>query len=97
VEPAPAQQAATDQPCPDGRLHPAGWVDQVARREAFEAAHPSVKIQPHVLGQPWTAVVPMPDGGKVTVTELWELGSLLDKLESLFSANDLAARSGDGW
>ena len=46
VEPAPARQTATGQPHPNGGLHPVGWVDQVVRRETFEAAHASVKIQP---------------------------------------------------
>ena len=32
--------------------HPVGWVDQVARREAFEAAHPSVKKLPTPVGVP---------------------------------------------
>jgi hypothetical protein len=95
VEPAPAQQRAPKPRHPDGRLHSVGWVDQVARREAFEAAHPSVKIQPHVIGQPWTALVPMPDGSDVAVTDPWELCGLLDKLEALSAANGRLAQPGE--
>jgi len=68
----------------------------VARREAFEAAHPCVNIRPHVIGQPWTALVQMPDGSEATVTDRWELGCLLDKLDALCAANDRLARPGDG-
>ena len=71
MEPARAQDAATGPPPrPDDQVRVAGWVDQVVRREAFEAAHPDVKIQAHTPGQPWTALVPMPDGSEVTVTDL---------------------------
>lgn len=96
MEPVPAQQQRLQ-----GRAirlagrHPVGWVDQVARREAFEAAHPSVKIRPHVIGQPWTALVQMPDGSEATVTDFWELGGLLDKLDALRTANDRLAQPGD--
>jgi hypothetical protein len=96
VEPVPAQQQRAARPRhPNGRPHPVGWVDQVARREAFEAAHPSVKIRPHVIGQPWTALVQMPDGSEATVTDFWELGGLLDKLDALRTANDRLAQPGD--
>jgi len=44
VEPAPARQTAAGQPHPNGGLHPVGWVDQVVRRETFEAAHASVEF-----------------------------------------------------
>lgn len=67
----------------------------MARREAFEAARPGVKIRPHVIGQPWTALVQMPDGSEATVTDFWELGGLLDKLDALCTANDRLAQPGD--
>lgn len=44
MEPAPARQTAAGQPHPNGGLHPVGWVDQVVRRETFEAAHASVEF-----------------------------------------------------
>jgi hypothetical protein len=71
-----------------------GWTDQVVRREDFEAAHPSVKIQAHAMGQPWTALTPMPDGSDVTVTDPGELGSLPGKLESLVSAEGAFGQPG---
>jgi hypothetical protein len=98
MEPARAQDAATGPPPrPDDRVRVAGWVDQVVRREAFEAAHPGVKIQAHTPGQPWTALVPMPDGSEVTVTDPGELGGLLDELESLVAAQGAFGQSGGGW
>jgi len=90
----PAQRKVASTPHVDGQLQAVGWVDQVVRREAFEAVHPCVKIQPHVVGQPWTALVQMPDGSEVTVTDPWELGGLLDKLEALFAADDRLAQQG---
>jgi hypothetical protein len=97
VETAPTQRKVAGPPRADGRLHAVGWVDQVVRREAFEAAHPCVRIQPHVVGRPWTAVTRMPGGAEVTVTDSMELGRLLDKLEALFAADDrLAQPEGDG-
>lgn len=98
MEPARAQDAATGPPPrPDDQVRVAGWVDQVVRREAFEAAHPDVKIQAHTPGQPWTALVPMPDGSEVTVTDPGELAGLLDELESLVAAQGVFGQSGGGW
>jgi hypothetical protein len=94
MEPARAQDAATGPPPrPDDQVRVAGWVDQVVRREAFEAAHPDVKIQAHTPGRPWTALVPMPDGSEVTVTDPGELGGLLDELESLVAAQGAFGQS----
>ena len=87
MEPVPAQGMRGARR-PDGQLRVASWVDQVARREAFEAAHPDVKIQAHTVGQPWTALAPGPDGSDVTVTDRRELGGLLDKLELLVAVQD---------
>jgi len=56
-------------------------IDQVPRREAYEAAHPDVKITYH--GGWWQAVIPE-DAGE-TVISRYELKALLDKLESLDS------------
>ena len=56
-----------------------GYMDQVPRREAYEAAHPDVKITYH--GGWWQAVIPE-DAGE-TVVSRYELKALLDKLESL--------------
>ena len=95
MEPAPAQPKAPGPRRANGRARAVGWVDQVARREVFEAAHPYVKIQPHVIGQPWAALVQMPDGGEVTVNDPWELGGLLDKLEALCAADNPFAQPGD--
>jgi len=95
VEPAPAQPKAAGPRRANGRVRVVGWVDQVVRREVFEATHPYVKIQPHVIGQPWTALVQMPDGSEATVTDFWELGGLLDKLDALCAANDRLAQPGD--
>ena len=98
MEPARAQDAAAGPPSrPDDQVGVAGWVDQVVRREAFEAAHPGVKIQAHTPGQPWTALVPMPDGREVTVTDPGELAGLLDKLEPLVAAQGAFGQSGGGW
>jgi len=55
------------------------YVDQVPRREAYEAAHPGVKIT--YFGPHWQAVVPEPAGE--TVITRYGLKQLLDKLESL--------------
>lgn len=55
------------------------YVDQVPRREAYEAAHPDVRII--YYGPHWQAVIPEPTGE--TVITRYELKALLDKLESL--------------
>jgi hypothetical protein len=55
------------------------FVDQVPRRQAYEAAHPEVQITYH--GLYWRAVVNEPAGR--TVISRYELKDLLDKLEAL--------------
>jgi hypothetical protein len=55
------------------------FVDQVPRRQAYEAAHPEVQITYH--GPYWRAVVNEQDGR--TVISRYELKDLLDKLEAL--------------
>jgi hypothetical protein len=54
-------------------------VDQVPRREAYEAAHPDVKISYH--GPHWQAVIPERAGE--TVITRYSLKALLDKLDEL--------------
>lgn len=54
------------------------YVDQVPRREAYEAAHPEVEI--HYYGPHWQAVTRGEDGE--TVITRYTLKALLDKLES---------------
>lgn len=56
-----------------------GYVDQVPRRGAYEAAHPDVQITCH--GRWWQAVIPEQNGE--TVITRYELKDLLDKLEAL--------------
>jgi len=56
------------------------WRDNVARRQDFEAVHPDVIWPRHELDAPWVAYVPMPDGIFLEVTDITELGRLLDKL-----------------
>jgi hypothetical protein len=72
--------APADGPSRGNGRQPAGWVDQVARRRQFEAGRPAIRIQPHILGEPWTALVPMNDGTDATIRD-WELRGLLDRLE----------------
>jgi hypothetical protein len=55
------------------------YVDQVPRREAYEAAHPGVEIT--YSGPYWRAVV-RDDNGETTVVR-YDLKALLDSLESL--------------
>jgi hypothetical protein len=55
------------------------YVDQVPRREAYEKAHPDVKITYHDGW--WQAVIPEEAGE--TVVSRYELKALLDKLEAL--------------
>jgi hypothetical protein len=57
------------------------YVDQVPRREAYQAAHPDVKISYH--GPHWQAVIPEPSGE--TVITRYELRELLDSLDRLTS------------
>ena len=55
------------------------YVDQVPRREAFEAAHSDVQITYH--GPHWEAVIP--DQAGETVINRFHLKALLDKLDEL--------------
>jgi hypothetical protein len=56
------------------------YIDQVSRREAYEAAHPDVEI---IYVRPcWQAIIREDDGGKAIITRS-HLRTLLDKLESL--------------
>jgi len=55
------------------------YVDQVPRREAFEAAHPEVEIL--YFGPYWQAIVTEGDGK--TIITRHSLKALLDKLESM--------------
>jgi hypothetical protein len=55
------------------------YVDQVPRREAYEAAHPNVEII--YIGPYWQAIVSGGDGK--TIITRHSLKALLDKLESL--------------
>jgi hypothetical protein len=64
---------------PHGGMDDPGYVDQVIRRERYEAAHPGVTIE--LVGPQWRAVVPEENGESV-ITRL-DLKQLLDKLESL--------------
>ena len=56
-----------------------GYVDQVPRRAAYEAAHPNTEISYH--GGWWQAII-REDTGQTIITR-YELKQLLDKLESL--------------
>ena len=55
------------------------YVDQVPRREAYQAAHPDVRISYH--GPQWQAVIPESAGE--TVITRYSLKALLDKLAEL--------------
>ena len=55
------------------------YVDQVPRRQKYEAEHPDVRITYH--GPHWQAVIPEQAGE--TVLTRYSLKALLDKLESL--------------
>ncbi len=55
-----------------------GYVDQVPRRLAYEAAHPNVEIL--YLGPYWQAII-REEAGQTIITR-YELRGLLDKLES---------------
>jgi len=56
-----------------------GYVDQVPRRQAYEAAHPGVEIT--YRGPYWKAVV-REDAGETVITR-YDLKDLLDKPEAL--------------
>ena len=56
-----------------------GYVDQVPRRQAYEAGHPGVEIT--YRGPYWKAVV-REDAGETVITR-YDLKDLLDKLEAL--------------
>ena len=55
------------------------YVDQVPRRQAYEAVHPNVEII--YLGRFWQAII-REDKGETIITR-YELKQLLDKLEEL--------------
>ena len=55
------------------------YVDQVPRRQAYEAAHPNVEI--HYKGPYWKAIIGE-NSGQTTITRI-QLRQLLDALESL--------------
>lgn len=56
------------------------YVDQVPRREEYEAAHPDVEIL--YIGPYWQAILREENDGKTIITR-HSLKTLLDKLESL--------------
>ena len=56
------------------------YVDQVPRREEYEAAHPDVEIL--YIGPYWQAIIHEQNDGK-TIIIRHSLKPLLDKLESL--------------
>ena len=56
------------------------YIDQVLRREAYEAAHPEVEI---IYVRPyWQVIIHEDNDGKTIITRS-HLRTLLDKLESL--------------
>ena len=55
------------------------YIDQVPRREAYEAEHPDVRISYN--WPTWQAVIPEPDGESVITR--YPLKALLDKLDEL--------------
>jgi hypothetical protein len=55
------------------------FVDQVPRRQAYEAAHPDVEITYH--GPYWKALITEETGQ--TVITRYELKDVLDRLEAL--------------
>jgi hypothetical protein len=66
------------------------YVDQVPRRQAYEAVHPDVEII--YLGPYWQAIV-REEVGQTVITR-HSLKQLLDKLEALDSADDGKPGSG---
>lgn len=56
------------------------YVDQVPRREAYEAAHPETEII--YIGPYWQAIIREHDDGKTIITR-HSLKALLDKLGDL--------------
>jgi hypothetical protein len=60
------------------------WADQVGRQNAFQEAHPDVKITPppDTYGR-WAAAWDEPNGS-TTITR-YELSDLLDELERRFA------------
>ena len=58
----------------------AGDRDQVPRRDAFEQAHPEVRIN-MVAPQAWQARIPVPGGEQIRTRR--ELSELLDVLEDM--------------
>jgi len=56
------------------------YIDQVPRREAYEAEHPNVKIT--YTAPVWQAIITEEDQGETVITR-YGLKQLLDKLESM--------------
>jgi hypothetical protein len=71
-----------DTPAAQGTRAPGGYVDQVARKEEFEAAHPGARIWRE--GRNWLAEMP---GGARTAPE-WHLERALDRAERLAGAEE---------
>ena len=57
------------------------WRDQVPRQQAFEQAHPEVRIT--YLSTVWQALIPRPAGEDIITRR--ELSDLLDELEERFA------------
>jgi hypothetical protein len=68
-----------------------GYVDQVPRRVAYEAAHPNAQII--YLGPYWQAIIREGNDGMTIITR-YDLRFLLDKLESLDAAASASPASG---
>jgi hypothetical protein len=54
-----------------------GYIDQVPRRQAYEAAHPETEII--YVGPYWQAIIHEDNDGMTIITR-YELKALLDKL-----------------
>jgi len=68
---------------------PAGWVDNVPRRESFEARHPDITITSDRWGNDWRA---SRDGAEIA--RATDLGHLLNKLEVLTGEREPARKGG---
>lgn len=58
-------------------------LDPALRLKRFREEHPDIEI---ILRGPWEAMIPEPDGQRVTVR--WELTDLLDEVETRLAARD---------
>jgi hypothetical protein len=63
------------------------YVDQVPRREAYQAAHPNTEIL--YMGPFWQAIIREENDGKHIIIR-HSLKALLDKLEQLTTPDDVA-------